>query len=169
MIRDFLLSADQASRSTLPVPSPSGTGRPDKTISLVELLRLARLVQSRAATDADLWTLISAGWQDQPAVEAAIGLVARVDPVKAAMVVRSTVEDPDTNAVVDEVSAKVPEAKVAGLTRSQILLLILTWLVAMGIPFVATQLPNSGQVVVANEIATVGLALVIADKIRKQN
>lgn len=81
---------------------------------------------------------------------------------------RQIEEDAAANAILSNASEKVPKAKVEGFTNIQLLLLILTWLVAISVPFAVTQLPESAQVVAANEIAAAGVALVIADKIRKQ-
>jgi hypothetical protein len=58
-----------------------------------------------------------------------------------------------------EEAGTTPAKADTARTRRLILLIALTWLLAIGTPVVETQMPVPGQAVVSNEIATVALAL----------
>lgn len=168
-LRQWLAST---SRHSVLLVGAGGTGKSQVAAALAAQLdrdEVPRWIQRVTSTHVDLLTFISEEQSDQLALDAALALAARVDPADAAVVARKIQDNPDENAVVSDVSRKVPKGKVEGFTNIQLLLLILTWLVAISLPFAMTQLPETSQAVVANEIAAVGVALVIADKIRKQD
>lgn len=167
-LREYLQSADQLSKFMVATPPPAGAGR---------TRWLAQFVQSQLAKSAQVIFLGDPGQlapftyaerREPRSMQIALAVASRVDPADAAAAAHSVEENTDTSAIVDQVSNRVPREKVAQLTHPQLLLLILTWLIAIGIPFAATQLPESGQVVAANEIATMGLALAITGKLRKR-
>ena len=167
-LREYLQPADQLSKFMVVTPPPVGAGR---------TRWLAQLVQSQLAKSAQTIFLGDPGQlapftyaerRELHSMQIALGLASRVDPADAAAAAHSVEESPDTSAIVEQVSDRVPREKVAQLTHLQLLLLILAWLIAIGVPFAVTQLPEPGQLVAANEIATMGLALAITDKIRKR-
>lgn len=71
-------------------------------------------------------------------------------------------------AVVESVAVEIRKTPgAAGLSRAQLLLVVLTWLMAMGIPLAEAELPVRDQTIAVNEIANVGVALAVVDKIKK--
>ena len=66
----------------------------------------------------------------------------------------------------DEVFSNIRRADLAKLSRVQLLLLVLTWLIALGLPLAQLELPEVGQTLINSEVATVALALVITDKLK---
>lgn len=59
-------------------------------------------------------------------------------------------------------------ADVAGLTPAQFLLLMLVWVMTFGLPLAEADMPLKAQVIISNEIATTGLAVVLTSIIRKK-
>jgi hypothetical protein len=70
--------------------------------------------------------------------------------------------------VVEHVAVEIRKKPgIAGLSTAQLLLVVLTWLVAIGFPMAEAELPVKQQTIAINEAADVGLALAVVDKIKK--
>jgi hypothetical protein len=70
---------------------------------------------------------------------------------------RDLLADPRNEKVIE--AAASGAAGTSGLSPSALLIVILVWLVALGLPLADAELPARDQGVVTNELATVGLAL----------
>jgi predicted transcriptional regulator len=69
--------------------------------------------------------------------------------------------------VVEHVAVEIRKKPgIAGLSTAQLLLIVLTWLVAIGFPMAEAELPVKQQTIAINEAADLGLALAIVDKIK---
>lgn len=104
---------------------------------------------------------------DNPAVARALAALSQ--PQAAGPVVRVT--ELKAVAVLTDEPAPSPEAgapRTGNLTPVAVLLLALVWLVAIGLPVAQVKLPADMQVIIADELATIGLALVVTDRIRKK-
>jgi hypothetical protein len=69
--------------------------------------------------------------------------------------------DPEITEGLEKASNTILRVGVAGMSPGLLLLLVLTWLIAVGLPVAQAELPEAGQIVATNEVATVGLALAI--------
>lgn len=92
------------------------------------------------------------------------GLRATLDPNSLEARAKTTVAAD----VVEHVAAEIRKKPgIAGLSTAQLLLIVLTWLVAIGFPMVEAEIPVKQQIIAANEVADLGLALAVVDKIKK--
>jgi hypothetical protein len=76
---------------------------------------------------------------------------------------RDLLADPRNEKVIE--AAPSGAADKRGLSSAVILLLVLIWLGAVGLPMVEAGLPTGDQGVLTNELATVGLALAVTWRI----
>jgi hypothetical protein len=73
----------------------------------------------------------------------------------------SVVKLEDSGQGIDELSVKVSQEGIAGLSTTQLLVLVLVWLLTIGAPVVQLALPPEAQTAVSNEYATLGIAITI--------
>lgn len=70
---------------------------------------------------------------------------------------RNLLDDPRNEKVIE--AAASGAASTSGLSPSALLVIILTWLIALGLPLAEAELSARDQGVVTSELATIGLAL----------
>lgn len=95
-------------------------------------------------------------------------MLARVNRDEIAESARRIASDPEAQYPIEIASTNVRKSNVAGLSRAQLLLLVVTWLIALSLPVVQRQFSDEVQSVVVNEVAIVALALAITDKITRK-
>jgi hypothetical protein len=69
--------------------------------------------------------------------------------------------DPASQQALDQAAAHVRKMGVRDNNSLMLLLIVLTWLIAVGFPIVQVELSGHAQEIAINEVATVGLALAI--------
>ena len=62
---------------------------------------------------------------------------------------------------ISELSAKVTRDGIAGLSTTQVLTLVLLWLLTIGAPIVQQALPPEAQALLNSEYGTVGIAIAL--------
>lgn len=115
----------------------------------------------------DLLSKIELAIPDNPAVARALAVLSQ--PEAAGPVFRLI--EQKAVAVLRDEPAPSPEAgapRTGSLTPVAVLLLALVWLVAVGLPVAQVKLPAEMQAIMNSELATIGLALVVTDRIRRK-
>lgn len=85
----------------------------------------------------------------------------------ADLIARSIASDPASQHALEQVAASIRETGVRDDSSPMLLLLVvLMWLIAVGLPVVQAELPGNVQGIAINEVTTVGLALAITWRIR---
>jgi hypothetical protein len=120
-------------------------------------------------TDTSITNLIQFSADDQAATLGWLGAMTSVPVAKASAVAEAIAESPSASKVATEVADKIRSPSTEGLGRGALLLLVIIWLVAVGLPFRVSELKPRDQTVISNELATVGLAIAVTDKLKKRN
>jgi hypothetical protein len=124
---------------------------------LAQTLQLARVMNvTDALRDRDV-TANQAGFE----VVQAAQLLSRVEPGRAIALARQIAAGPENAAILDKVSGTVRRAGAAGLGPGVLLLIVLVYLIAIGLPAALPELPAGVRTVALGELASAGLALAV--------
>jgi hypothetical protein len=104
------------------------------------------------------------------------GKAGQAEPGRAAAAVAQKIAtDPQATAALDDVAERLEKAadrleRAGSSPRShrEMLLVILTWVILLGMPAAVSELPSTSQALVINEVAALGLTLAITDHIRRK-
>lgn len=159
-VREAIRQAGQLARryrepvATPPPPSPLDAGTAEL---LAQTLQLARVMNvTEALRDRDV-AASQAGFE----VVQAARIMSRIESGQATTLARQIAADPRNAAVLDQVSSTVRRAGAADLSPGVLLLVVLVYLIAIGLPATLPELPAGVQTVVLGELASVGLALAV--------
>lgn len=147
-----------------PVARPLGGGTALGTrADAVTSSRFARLVWNLAAShraEMDIQDVITTTRAQVAQVLAEIAPVLgeQTETVDQAVAIAA---DPEITENLEKASNTIRSGGVEGTSPGLLLLLVLTWLIAVVLPVAQAELPETGQVIATNEIAMVGLALAI--------
>lgn len=75
---------------------------------------------------------------------------------------------PASTKALEQMSGRLRKTGVTRLSPGVLLIMVVMWLIAVGLPAVETALPPRDQSLITNELATIGLALAITDLISKR-
>ena len=157
------LAIGQAEELARQYRQPEGPRRPPPPMDgglaelLAQTLQLARVMNvTDAMRDRDV-TADQAGFE----VVQAAQLLSRVEPGQAIALARQIAADPENAAILDKVSGTVGRAGAAGLGPGVLLLIVLVYLIAIGLPAALPELPAGVRTVALGELASAGLALAV--------
>lgn len=122
-----------------------------QTIRVVQVMNVMQAMRTRDLTSEQ------AGFSVVQAAE----IISRIEPERAIALARQIVAEPQNADALDKVSSTMQRAGVAGQSPGLLLIIVLVFLIAIGLPVALPELPASVQTVAMGEMGSVSLALAV--------
>jgi hypothetical protein len=127
-----------------------------QTVQVVRAMSVTQVLRAHGTPDAQ-----QAGFQVVEAAE----IIGRAESDQAIALAQEIAADPENAEALEKVSRTIHRAGLAGLSPGLLLIIVLIFLVAAGLPVALPELPAGAQTVVMGELASVSLALAIVGRL----
>ena len=131
---------------------------------VAQTVRVAQVMNVMPAMSARDLTSEQAGFSVVQAAE----IISRIEPEQAIALARQIAADPENAGALGKVSSRMQEAGVTGQSPGLLLIIVLVFLIAAGLPVALPELPASAQTVAMAEMGSVSLALAVVGLLADQ-